>query len=224
MSVNFLLPMKGHSERIPNKNMKLFRGKPLYHSILNELLKSKFLEKVYIDTDSDQIANDAGEHFPEVVILWRPAELCGDTVSMNKIIGHDISIINEEYFLQTHSTNPLLRIKTIDSAIEFFFNNLDTYDSVFSVNKILSRLYQGDGKAINHDPEELLRTQDLLPVYEENSNFYIFSKNSFNKAGNKRIGINPYMFAVPKFEALDIDTQADFDMALLVNEYLINHS
>lgn len=224
MSVNFLLPMKGHSERIPNKNMKHFRGKPLYHSILNELIRSKYLKNVYINTDSDLIIDDANKFFPEVIIINRPTELCGDTVSMNKIINHDISVINDEYYLQTHSTNPLLRVKTIDSAIEFFFNNMDNYDSVFSVNKIQTRLYWGDGKAINHNPEKLIRTQDLAPVYEENSNFYIFSRESFYIAGKKRIGINPFMFEVPPLEAFDIDNQSDFDMAVFVNKYINNQS
>jgi CMP-N-acetylneuraminic acid synthetase len=216
--------MKGHSERIPDKNMKLFRGKPLYHSILNELIKSKYLKKVFIDTDSKNISADVKQFFPEVSIINRPAELCGDSVSMNIIIEHDLEITNEEFYLQTHSTNPLLRIKTIDSAIEFFFNNLDKYDSVFSVNKIQSRLYWSDGKSINHNPDELLRTQDLSPVFEENSNFYIFTQSSFKEAGNKRIGKNPYMFEVPPLEAFDIDTQEDFNLAVYVDNYINNHS
>jgi CMP-N-acetylneuraminic acid synthetase len=216
--------MKGHSERIPDKNMKLFRGKPLYHSILNELINSKYLKKVYIDTDSKHISDDVNQFFPEVSIINRPDELCGDNVSMNKIIEHDLEITNDEFFLQTHSTNPLLRIETIDSAIEFFFDNSDKYDSVFSVNKLQSRLYWSDGKAINHNPDELLRTQDLPPVFEENSNFYIFTKGSFREAGNKRIGKNPYMFEVPFLESFDIDTQEDFDMAVYVKNYIIDNS
>ena len=224
MLVNFLLPMKGHSERIPDKNMKLFMGNPLYHSILNELLKSKYLKKVYIDTDSKHISDDVNQFFPEVSIIDRPAELCGDNVSMNKIIEHDLKITNEELFLQTHSTNPLLRVKTIDSAIEFFLNNKGRYDSVFSVNKLQSRLYWSDGKAINHNPDELLRTQDLPPVFQENSNFYIFTKGSFKEAGNKRIGKSPYMFEVPILESFDIDTKEDFDMAVYVRNYIINKS
>lgn len=214
--------MKGHSERIPDKNMKLFRGNPLYHSILNELLKSKFLRKVFINTDSNQISENVHKFFPEVSIIDRPSELCGDNVSMNKIIEYDINITNEEFFLQTHSTNPLLSIETIDSAIEFFLNNRGKYDSVFSVNKIQSRLYWSDGMAINHNPDELIRTQDLPMVFEENSNFYIFTKGSFEKAGNKRIGKNPYMFEVPSLESIDIDTQEDFDMAEYVKNYITN--
>jgi CMP-N-acetylneuraminic acid synthetase len=222
MTINFLLPMKGHSERVPDKNMKLFRGKPLYHSILNELLMSKYGGKIYVDTDSARISDDLHKFFPGVVIIERPVELCGDSVSMNKIINHDLSVINDNYFLQTHSTNPLLRIETIDKAIEFFFSNSEKFDSVFAVNKIQSRLYWEDGKPINHDPEYLIKTQSLPPVYEENSNLYIFSRESFIKAGNKRIGKNPFMFEIPPLEALDIDIQSDFDMALFLFDYIKN--
>jgi len=220
MKVTFLLPMKGHSERVPDKNMRLFGKRPLYHLILNELLKSRFLEAVYIDTDSSKISEDLEKNFPDVKIIDRPVELRGDEVSMNRIIGHDLSVISGDYFLQTHSTNPLLRRDTIDSAIEFYFNNIEKYDSVFGVNRIQSRLYTGEGKALNHNPEKLIRTQDLPPLFEENSNLYIFSRSSFKQAGNRRIGTNPFMFEVPRIESLDIDTQADFDMAVFLYDYL----
>ncbi len=220
MTVNFLLPMKGHSERVPDKNMKLFRGKPLYHAILNELLKSSFPGKVYVNTDSEKISDDLRKHFPDVLIIKRPADLCGDDVSMNRIIEYDLTVIGGDTFFQTHSTNPLLRSESIDRAIDFFFRNSEKYDSVFGVNRIQSRLYWGDGKPINHDPGRLIKTQDLKPVYEENSNLYIFSRESFRKSGNRRIGEKPYMFEVPPFESMDIDVQSDFDMALFLFDYL----
>lgn len=204
--------MKGHSERVPNKNLKLFNGIPLYHSIMQELLKSRFIDRVYINTDSEKIAADVNKHFPEVNIIWRPEELQGDFVSMNKIIEYDLSQIEGDSFLQTHSTNPLLKVETIDKAIDFFLNTEHEYDSVFSVTKWQTRFYWEDGKPVNHDPKELLRTQDLPPMYEENSNFYIFTKESF-RATNKRIGINPYMYAMSPIEAVDIDTEFNFKMA-----------
>lgn len=218
--VNFLLPMKGHSERIPGKNMKLFRGAPLYHPIMNELKKSSFLDRIYVDTDSPLISGDINSYFPDVKIIERPEHLRGDDVSMNRIIAHDISVIKGDYFLQTHSTNPLLTVATIDKAIGLFFSNMKKYDSLFGVSRIQSRLYDHNGKAINHDPDDLIRTQDLRPVYEENSTLYIFSRDSFIKAGNRRIGINPYLFEVSHAEAIDIDTRIDFDMAEYLYDYL----
>ena len=57
MIITLLLPMKGNSERVPNKNLKLFNGKPLFHAVIDELNKSKYINKVIINTDSDLIAN-----------------------------------------------------------------------------------------------------------------------------------------------------------------------
>ncbi|MDW7776911.1 MAG: acylneuraminate cytidylyltransferase family protein [Methanosarcinales archaeon] len=210
-----LLPMKGHSQRVPNKNMKDFAGKPLYHAILNELLESRYVSKVVINTDSDLIKRDILANFDvdDVIVMDRPKELCGDFVSMNEIINYDINQFDDQHFLQTHSTNPLVKAQTIDKAIVRYFEILDRYDSLFSVTRLQTRLYDGNGKAINHNPNELIRTQDLEPLYEENSNFYIFSKESFKKAGNKRIGLNPQMFEVNKLESIDIDEPKDFELA-----------
>ena len=85
-----------------------------------------------------------------------------------------------------------------------------------------TRLYWKNGTAINHNPSELLRTQDLPPVYEENSNFYIFSKDSFNNCGNNRIGLTPQMFEIDKIEAVDIDNPHDFIIAENLYNFLSN--
>lgn len=214
MKIKALLPMKGHSERIPNKNMRDFAGKPLYHAIMNTLLASKYVEKVISNTDSKIISEDAISNFGEkVIVIERPKEIQGDFVSMNEIIKYDLSKVDGEYFIQTHSTNPLLKVETLDKAIEKFFELKDRFDSLFSVTRIQTRLYWSDGRPINHNLNELIRTQDLPIVYEENSNFYIFSRNSFQNAGNKRIGLKPLMFEINKLEAIDIDEPEDFILA-----------
>lgn len=216
MGITVLLPMKGHSERVPNKNMKNFNGMALYHAIMKVLLHSKHVGKIAINTDSEIIAEDAVNNFEKVVIINRPEKIRGDFVSMNDIIAYDLSQLNGEHFLQTHSTNPLLTTETIDKAVKAYFDNLKKYDSLFSVTRFQTRFYWKDGKAINHNPKELLRTQDLPPVFEENSNFYIFSKDSFKKAGNKRIGLRPQMYEVNKMESIDIDDPEDFQLAELL--------
>lgn len=211
-----LLPMKGNSERVPSKNLKDFCGKPLYHRVLETLLKSKYIDDVVIDTDSEFIKKDVGIHFKDnVTLLERPLDIVGDNVSMNKIIKYDISEVPADIYVQTHSTNPLLKTDSIDEAIEKFisFKSQDSYDSIFSVTKLQTRLYDHEGKPFNHNPNELIRTQDLKPLYEENSNFFIFSKESFEGAENKRIGNNPLMFEIDKLEAIDIDEPQDFVIA-----------
>lgn len=151
------------------------------------------------------------------MIIDRQKEIQSDFVSMNNIIAYDLSKIEGEYFLQTHSTNPLLRPQTIDIAIETYFKNLNEFDSFFSVTRLQIRLYWKDGSPVNHNPNELLRTQDLSPVYEENSNFYIFSKKSFTDADQSRIGLKPQMFEIGKFEAVDIDEPEDWEIAEILH-------
>jgi len=172
-----------------------------------------YISTVLIDTDSRLIAEDAISNFSKVVIIDRPKDLCGDFIAMNDIIKYDLSHSSNEHFLQTHSTNPLLTTKTLDLAIEKYFNNLGTFDSLFSVTRLQTRLYWSSMEPINHNPSELLRTQDLPPVFEENSNFYIFSKSSFSVAENKRLGLKPQMFELNKLEAVDIDEEEDFQLA-----------
>ncbi len=210
--------MKGTSERVPNKNMKNFDGAPLYHAIMKSLLNSKYIDKVVINTDSDVIVKDAKKNFGDkVLIIDRPESIQGGDVSMNIIIDYDLNQLEGEHFLQTHSTNPLLREETIDKAVESYFESLDKYDSLFGVTKVQTRFYDKDANPVNHNPQELLRTQDLEPLYEENSNFYIFSKDSFLKAGKKRIGLKPQIFEVNKLEAVDIDEPEDFKLAELLH-------
>ncbi len=213
MKLTALLPMKGHSERVPNKNMRLFAGKPLYHCVAKVLQKSDYIETIVINTDSDIIAEDATKHFSKVKIYIRPEDIRGDMVPMNDIIAHDINHCPGEHFLQTHSTNPLLSVKTLEKGIKTYFLMPDKFDSVFSVTQWQARLYCSSGKPINHNPEELIRTQDLSPVFEENSNYYIFSKKSFKKTENRRIGLRPKMFVMDKIEAIDIDEESDFKLA-----------
>lgn len=217
MKLKALLPMKGNSQRVPNKNMRDFDGSPLYHAIVKSLLASKYIECVVINTDSETIAKDAKEIFGDkIIIIDRPTEIQGDFVSMNDIIAYDLIQLDGEHFLQTHSTNPLLKTETIDKAIEKYFAGFESFDSVFGVTKVQTRFYDKNAKAINHNPNELLRTQDLEPMYEENSNFYIFSKESFKNANSKRIGLKPQIFEVNKLEAIDIDEPEDFIMAELL--------
>lgn len=214
MNVVVLLPMKGNSERVPNKNLKLFNGKPLFHAIINELKKSKYITKVIINTDSDLIANSAISSFKSFISIHkRPKNIQGDSVSMNKIIEFDLNNSDYDIYVQTHSTSPLLSIKSLDSAIEKMIKRSKEFDSIFSVTKIQTRFYDKNGVPFNHNPKELLRTQDLEPLYEENSGFYIFTKNSFVCAGRKRIGLKPLMFEINKIEAIDIDETTDFIIA-----------
>ncbi len=221
MNITLLLPMKGNSERVPNKNLKPFNGKPLFHAIINKLITSKYINKVIINTDSDLIAESAINTYKDFVhIHKRPKNIQGDFISMNKIIEYDLNNSNSDIYIQTHSTSPLLSVKSLDSAIEKMINKTTDFDSIFSVTKIKTRFYDKQGVPLNHDPTELIRTQDLEPIFEENSGFYIFTKSSFKNAANKRIGLKPLMFEIDKIEAIDIDDPSDFIIAETLHKLL----
>lgn len=203
-----LVPMRHNSERIPGKNYRPFAGRPLYHRIIGNLLACPLITEVVIDTDSRTIMENASQHFPQVRLIDRPDHLRSGTIPMNDILLYDAARIQSDYYLQTHSTNPLLRTETITKAIETFLSP-GNHDSLFGVTPLQTRLYDAQGHPINHDPDILLRTQDLPPVYEENSTLYIFSKETLNTRKN-RIGYRPVMFEVGREEAIDIDEELDF--------------
>lgn len=207
-----LVPMRHHSERVPGKNYRSLAGKPLYHHILSTLKSVPELDGVLVDTDSPVIQEGIEQDFPSVKVIERPERLRGDAVPMNEILIHDTSLVESDYYLQTHSTNPLLRPETISKAIQAFHEGVPEYDSLFGVTRLQTRLWDQLGRPINHNPNVLLRTQDLPPIYEENSCLYIFTRENLVSRRN-RLGERPMMFVVPQVEAWDIDEELDFTVA-----------
>ena len=207
-----LVPMRHHSERVPGKNYRPFVEKPLYHYIVSSLFACPLVTEVIIDTDSQTIQEDVKNNFPQVVLLERPKHLRAGTVPMNDVLLNDVVQVEADYYLQTHSTNPLLRAETITKALEEFLNSYPIYDSLFSVTRLQTRLWDSLTRAVNHNPAILLRTQDLPPVYEENSCLYIFTRQILESKHN-RIGDRPLMFEIDRLEATDIDEELDFRIA-----------
>ena len=204
-----LVPMRHHSQRVPGKNYRVLAGKPLYQHIIETLLAVPEVSTVVMDTDSDPVMGGLRQRFPQVQIINRPEHLRADDVPMNHILIHDTDEIPADFYLQTHSTNPLLKPETVSRAINRFLADYPNHDSLFSVTRLQTRLYDKDGNAINHNPKELIQTQDLPPVYEENSCLYIFTRENLI-AKQHRISDHPVMFEIDAAEAWDIDEELDF--------------
>jgi CMP-N-acetylneuraminic acid synthetase len=209
--ITAILPMKGHSERVTRKNIRNVCGIPLYHWIMKSMLDSKLINEVVVETDSEEIEEDAVANFG-VRVLRRPDRLLGDAVDMNSLLEYHLSMIESDIYMQTHATNPLISSNTIDASISHYLSVNDRCDSLFSVTRLQTRLYHFDGTAINHNPAEMLQTQKLPIVYEENSNIYLFTKKSFFK-NKRRIGESPCMYEINKLEAIDIDEMEDLILA-----------
>ena len=209
MNIVALVPMRHHSQRVPGKNYRPLAGKPLFHHIIGTLLAVPEINEVVVDTDSDEVMDGLKRHFPSVKIINRPAALRADDVPMNDILIHDTNQVQAAFYLQTHSTNPLLKAETISKAIQLLLTHYPNKDSLFSVTRLQTRLYDRHGKAMNHNPNELIQTQDLPPVYEENSCLYIFTRDNL-LARKHRISDKPLMFEIDADEAWDIDEELDF--------------
>ncbi len=206
-----LVPMRHHSQRVSGKNYRLLAGKPLYHHIITTLLAVPEISQVVVDTDSQEIMDGLVQGFPDVAILPRPDQLRADTIPMNEILLYDTSQVAADFYLQTHSTNPLLKPETISRAIQAFLSDYPGHNSLFSVTRMQTRLWDQNGRPMNHDPAILLQTQDLPPVFEENSCIYIFTRENLLKRRN-RLGERPLMFEVGADEAWDIDDEMDFEI------------
>jgi CMP-N-acetylneuraminic acid synthetase len=217
-----LLPMKANSERVRGKNFRMFCGKPLFRWMLDTLLAVPQIDAVVINTDARHILADNGLVESErVIIRDRKPEICGDFVSMNLVLADDVANVAADAYLMTHTTNPLMSADTVAKALAAYREGVAAgrCDSLFTVDKVQTRFYRADGSAVNHDPDNLIRTQDLEPWFEENSNLYIFSRDSFAKT-QARIGKQPMMFEGPYFESIDIDTPQDWDFAEVAARYL----
>lgn len=218
-----LLPMKANSTRVKGKNFRDFCGKPLFRWILDSLLAVEEIDEIVINTDARHILSENGLVDSErVTVRDRRLGICGDTVSMNLVLKDDVENVDADIYLMTHTTNPLLSPDTIRKAITEFIQAQETgqADSLFSVNQIQTRFYHADCSPINHDPNTLIPTQDLEPWFEENSNLYLFTRDSFTKT-SARIGSQPTMMITPPMESSDIDNPDDWDKAIVTTHYFL---
>lgn len=217
-----LLPIKTNSERVKGKNFRRFNGRPLFHWVLDTLLAVEEIQEIVINTDARELLAQHGlVENDRIRIRDRKPEICGDLISMNLVLADDVANVPADIYVMTHTTNPLLSPATVRRALSLYQEALrsETNDSLFSVNRIQSRFYRADASAINHDPAMLLRTQDLEPWFEENSNLYIFTASSFAETG-ARIGKKPLLHEMCRLECLDIDDEEGWQMAEALCQYL----
>lgn len=226
MKICIIIPIKHNSERVPGKNFRIFNGKPLFHIILNTLLKSKYINHIYIDTNSPIVMESIKTDFKDTIISTyeRPLKLQPGNTPTNVLLENIITEmnLNYDYYLQTHVTNPLLKVETIDECIKTFMEKeKDGYDSLFTAKQLQTRLYTNKNdnvSALNHNPNELIPTQNLEPLYEENSCLYIFKKDILFER-HHRIGYKPYIHVMNDIESSDIDIESDFTLAEELHKY-----
>jgi CMP-N-acetylneuraminic acid synthetase len=212
-----IVPMRHNSERVPGKNYRPLGGIPLYHHVIRTLRNVPQIDLIIIDTDSDTIIDDSAANFPDIKVLLRPEHLRDGEIAMNDVLLNTLDQVDADVVVQTHSTNPFLKAETVSAAIELLAKSGGEYDSAFSVTRLQARLWDADTRPVNHDPAVLLRTQDLAPLFIENSCIFIFTPQLLRQRGN-RIGSRPLMVEMAPLEAIDIDTEDDFALAASIAE------
>ncbi|MFT3770376.1 MAG: acylneuraminate cytidylyltransferase family protein [Minicystis sp.] len=210
-----LLIIKAHSARVPGKNFRVLGDRPLFRWIVDLLLGMPEIDRVVIDTDARRELGALGlVESPRLHLRDRRPELRGDHVTANTLLADLLPAVPARVYLMTHVTNPFLTAATIRAALARFREAIarGEADALLSVNEHRARFFHANGDPLNHDPAALRPTQDLAPIYEENSNLYLFTAESFAKSGTRN-GSRPLLFPTPKHESLDIDDLDDWQLA-----------
>ena len=216
MKIVAVVPMKLNNRRLPQKNIKPFHnGKPLCYYILSTLLKIEEIEEVYVYCSSPEIK----KYIPtRVKYLQRSEALDQDTTKMNEILYSFSQDVHADIYVMTHTTAPFISKESIRKGIKAVQSE---FDSAFAVKKVQDFLWKNN-KPYNYSLDSIPRTQDLEPLYEETSGFYLYHYNVIQKM-NRRIGDNSKMIEVSEIESIDIDEEEDFKIAdAIFNYYFID--
>lgn len=209
-----MIPIKLNSERVKDKNIRLFfDGKPLVRFIAEAVLESRFIDEAYVFCSSSRIK----DYLPDgIKFLRRPDFLDGNDYNCNDIIREFMKVIDADVYSVNHATAPFTLSSSIDRCIEAAGSGRG-YDSAFLVRK-MQAFFWSHGKAVNFDLQHFPRTQDLEPVYTETSGAHVFTKEVFQKYG-RRVGECPYLAEVSERESIDIDTEEEMAVAQAVYRY-----
>lgn len=216
-----IIPVRGGSKGLPRKNIRLFAGKPLVAWTIEEAKCSKYIDKIIVSTEDEEIAEISKNYNAEVII--RPEELASDFSPVIDSIFHVINTIKYNYephiIVQLQATSPLRTVDDIDSAIDLF-NECDC-DSVISMSKVDSSPYWYF--TFDHHTLKPLfglkyfnsRRQDLEIIYKPNGSLYITSIVNLSKNnGFYCKKIVPYI--MPTERSIDINEEIDFKLAELL--------
>ncbi|MBP2029961.1 CMP-N-acetylneuraminic acid synthetase [Methanohalophilus levihalophilus] len=219
-----IIPARGGSKGLPGKNIRQLAGMPLIYYSIKAALDSKYIDAVFVSTDSEPIANTSERCGAN--IIKRPAELAKDDSPTIDTIFHAIEFLKHDYnpsvVVLLQPTSPLRDTHDIDRAIELFVAN--DYSSVFSMCEVEHSPYW-DFKFDNAHLKPLLgdeylkkRRQDLPKVYRQNGAIYISTVLDLYKNNDFYSG-NVVPFIMPVDKSVDIDNEIDFKLAeLLIQE------
>lgn len=214
MKIVAIVPMKLNNRRLPQKNTKRFtNGKQLCSYILSTLLEIDKIDEVYVYCSNPEIK----EFIPnKVKFLQRSESLDKDTTSMTEVLTCFTKEVPADIYVMTHTTAPFISKESIQKGLESVVSG--KYDSSFAAKKLQDFLWM-EGKPFNYTLDNIPRTQDLQPIYEETSGFYIYTHDVMTEL-HRRIGENPFIVEIGEIESIDIDEAEDFIIADAVYNHI----
>ena len=215
--VSALIAVRSGSVRVKNKNIRTFNDSTLLELKIKQLQSVKEINDVVVNSNSDEMLSIAKNLGAKTV--KRDDYYASNTISMSSVFEDMAKNMDCENILYANCTNPLVSTNSYSDAIRIFLNNTSAYDSLVSCHDIKEFLYL-DGKALNYDPMNQPRSQDLPDVVALNFAISIISKSDMIKNKNI-IGMNPYFYKLNEVESLDIDTPLDFFIAEKLYQHII---
>jgi len=207
--IKIFVPIKLNSQRLPNKMMLPLGKKLLCQHIFDTLLEVKKIINcdIYCFCSDEKIK----EYLPEkVIFLKRDAELDNNETKGMKIYKSFLNIIdNGDIYVLCHATSPFIKKENIIKGLQEILNN--GHDSALSVSRIQTFCWYKNN-TLNYNLNNIVRTQDIEPIFWETSAFYMFKKHILLEM-NQRIGNNPFFVETDKIESIDIDEKEDYELA-----------
>jgi len=212
-----IIPARGGSKGIPRKNIKSIAGKPLIVWTIEEAKKSRYIDKLILSSEDDEIIKVAEEWDCEVPFV-RPKDLALDETPGIEPVIHAIATLNQryDYICLLQPTSPLRKVLHIDQCIKKCIDmETNSCIGVQEVDKHPYWMYK-----INKEEKleplfqemKLTRRQDAEKVYAINGAIY-FAKTDFILNENSFIGHNTSAFLMDKISSIDIDDMSDFQYA-----------
>ena len=219
MKISVIVPAKGNSNRLKDKNLVKVLDHSLTEMACEKLLRSKIINNVYLDTDSEKIIDDVLHLFNKgLKLIKRPKELANNNITANDLIIYALHRIEKcDLILQSFVTSPLLKIETIDKCIKEFLKK-KKYDAFLTVENIKEYFWSQKGFPTNFDINTLPNSVDLETIYKETHGLYgIYTKSLFKN--KNRFGSKTLLIETSKVEGLDINDAEDLKILKAIMNY-----
>ena len=202
-----LIPVKGSSERVPEKNLREFNGQSLLEVKLNQLSKAEGFESVIVSSESKKVLDIALANGFD--IHERDPKYSTSHIPMSDVYTYIASEIHGDNIAWINATNPLTEANIYTEAAETYHQMSDDYDCLLSAINVQENIFY-NGVPVNFKPNPWPRSQDLKGLSSLTFAINILKREDMVKWGSC-VGTSPYFFYMDKLDAWDIDDQVDFD-------------